>query len=294
MPSFTNRHKSFIWAAMGTFLFSLFYASGKLISSPVPIFQLLLLRYIGGLLVILVIARMQFSLELVARSKYKAMHLCRATLGSGGALCFIYGGMISPISDVTALGLTDGIFTIILSAFFLKEVIYKRQWFWIFVCAFGAFYVVYFTSKQPVLAGMSQGLILALAGSILISVESILIKVLVQQDASLTVLFYVNLFALIMMGVPAILFWSSIDIGSALECMVFGPIAIAAQFCWMRAYQLEKVSIVTPVNYTWVCFSAVIGYFLLNEDINVHTLLGSTVICVGGYFLMKKDERVDT
>ena len=278
---------------MGTFLFSLFYASGKLISSPVSIFQLLFLRYVGGLVVIVVIARMKMSLSLVAKSNYKLKHLYRAILGSGGALCFIYGGMISPISDITALGLTDGIFTILLSAFFLKELISKYQWFWISVCAFGAFYVVYFTAKQPVLAGLSYGLILALAGSILISFESIFIKVLVQQDSSFTVLFYVNLFALVIMGIPALLFWKSIDMRSALECMMFGPIAISAQFCWIRAYQLEKVSIVTPVNYTWVCFSALIGYFLLNEDINLNTLVGSIIICIGGYFLMKKDAHTD-
>jgi drug/metabolite transporter (DMT)-like permease len=293
MVCISNRHKSFLWALLGTFLFSLFYASGKLTSAPVAIFQLLFLRYIGGLLVIVAIARMKRSLSLVTRSKYKMMHFYRAALGSGGALCFIYGGMISPISDITALGLTDGIFTILLSAFLLKEVVSIRQWFWICVCAFGAFYVVYFSAKQPIFVGLSYGLILALAGSILISFESILIKVLVQRDASLTVLFYVNLFALLIMGTPTLIFWKTIDLRSALECVMFGPIAISAQFCWMRAYQLEKVSIVTPVNYTWVCFSAVIGYFLLNEGININTLAGSIIICIGGYFLMKKDAHTD-
>lgn len=289
MPALTNRHRSFLWAALGTFLFSLFYASGKLLSSPVPIFQLLLFRYIGGLVVVLAIARAQQSLAGIVQSQYKKMHLLRAALGSCGALCFIYGGTISPISDVTALGLTDGLFTILLSAFFLKERISGRQWLWVFVCAFGAFYVVYFTSKQPVLAGLSYGLLLALVGSVLISVESILIKLLVQQDASLTVLFYVNFFALLIMGTAAFATWVPMDARSVLECVLFGPIAILAQFCWMRAYTLEKVSIVTPVNYTWVCFSAVIGYFLLNEGLNVHTLIGSAIICVGGYLLMKKD-----
>lgn len=289
MPLLTNRHRAFLWAALGTFLFALFYASGKLISLPVSIFQILFFRYVGGLVVVLGIARYKQSLPRTLKSNYKKMHVLRAILGSCGALCFIYGGMISPISDVTALGLTDGIFTIFLSAYFLKELISGRQWFWIFVCAFGAFYVVYFTSKQPVLAGLSFGLVLAILGSILISVESILIKMLVQQDASLTVLFYVNFFALLIMGTPALIFWTPMDARAIVECILFGPIAITAQFCWMRAYQLERVSIVTPVNYTWVCFSAVIGYFLLNEAINVNTLIGSAIICVGGYFLMKKD-----
>jgi drug/metabolite transporter (DMT)-like permease len=260
-----------------------------LLSTPVPVFQILLFRYIGGLVVVAGIARSQQSLSRILKSNYKKMHLCRAILGSCGALCFIYGGTISPISDVTALGLTDGLFTILLSAVFLKEWISGRQWLWVFVCAFGALYVVYFTSRQPVLAGLSFGLVLAIVGSVLISIESILIKLLVQQDASLTVLFYVNCFALLVMGTAAAVTWVPMDARSVLECMLFGPIAILAQFCWMRAYTLEKVSIVTPVNYTWVCFSAVIGYFVLNEELNIHTLIGSAIICVGGYFLMEKD-----
>lgn len=267
----------------------MFYAAGKLLSTPVSVFQILLFRYVGGLLVVLAIARSQQSLAGVWKSQYKKMHLSRALLGSCGALCFIYGGTISPLSDITALGLTDGFITVLLSAIFLKERISGRQWFWIAVCACGAFYVVYFTSKQPVLAGLSYGLLLAIAGAVLISVESILIKLLVQQDASLTVLFYVNFFALITMGIPAVIYWTPMDVRSVLECMLFGPIAITAQFCWMRAYKLEKVSIVTPVNYTWVAFSALIGYFLLGEGLNAHTLIGSAIICIGGYFLMQKD-----
>jgi len=293
MSRITNRQRSFLWAAAGTFLFSLFYASGKLISTPVSIFQLLFLRYVGGVLVVTTIAHIRLSLPQVSISEHKMMHFYRAVLGSTGALCFIYGGMISPITDITALGLTDGIFTIFLSGFFLKEAISKRQWFCIFVCASGAFYVVYFASKQPLLSVLSNGLIFALVGSILISIESILIKVLVQKDASLTVLLYVNIFALAIMGIPALLFWEPIELRSVLECLMLGPIAIAAQFCWVRAYQLEKVSIVTPINYTWVFFSAIIGYIMLNEDLNVHTLIGSAFICLGGYFLMKKDDSTD-
>lgn len=287
----TNRQISFIWALIGTFLFSIFYASGKLIPGNPPIFQLLFLRYVGGLITIAAITLYHTDKKLIYKSRWPLQHFARAFCGSTGAFCFIYAATISPLADVTALGLTDGVFTMLLSIIFLKEAVGRLQWLGALACAGGAFYIAYFGTEGLIFNSLSPGLLIALVGSVMISIESILIKVLVMKDNPAVVLLYVNFFALLIMAIPAYLTWGPISSWSILMCLGLGPIAISAQFCWAKAYSLEKVSIVTPINYTWIIFSAIISLFLFNQTISIHTIIGSALICCGGYVLSKNDTK---
>ncbi len=69
--------------------------------------------------------------------------------------------------------------------------------------------------------------------------------------------------------------------------ILLGPIAISAQYCWVIAYKLADVSLVTPINYTWIVFSALLGYFLFEEELGIPVIIGSACIVLGGIILSR-------
>ena len=283
-----NTAKALLWAASGTFLFTLTYASGKLTGGEIHVFQIMFIRYVSGFSIILLIALLSRPAFMNYRSDKPLCHLYRSICGSMGGVCIVHASFIAPIADVTALGLTDGLITVLLSVIFLRERLGKHQWIGGLLCAAGALVVVWGSSSGELLGSFGFGLWLALLAALLISVESILIKVLTFSEKPITILLYVNFFSMLILSVPAFYSWQAPSYAHMLFFTALGPIAILAQYCWVVAYRLEDVAVVTPINYLWIVFAAILGYAIFNEAPGLFTLLGSTLIVVGGIVLARR------
>ena len=276
-----------LWGALGTMLFTIIFASSKLTGGEISVFQIMFIRYVSGLLSLLFVTSFLKTALTSYKSTRPLFHFCRSISGSMGGLCIIQASYLSPIADVTALSLTDGLLTVLLSVWFLGEVVGKTQWFGGFLCGAGAFIIVYGASNGIIFAELSGGLWLALLGALLISIEAILIKVLTSNERAMTILLHVNFFSILILLVPAFYFWHMPNVMQLMFFVSLGPIAVFAQYCWIKAYSMEDVSIVTPINYTWILFAAVLGYFFFNEKISQYTLVGSVFITLGSIVLAK-------
>ncbi len=283
-----------LFGTVGTLLFTLVYASSKFTGGEISAFQILFIRYVSGFVTLLVIALIRNKPSKHYISKQPHYHIYRSVCGAMGGACIIHASYIAPIADVTALGLTDGLLTVLLSVFFLGEIVSKKQWLGGLLCVLGAAVVVYGTSDGQLFNGLNFGLGLALLGALLIAIESILIKVLTNRENALTILLHVNLFSMLILSIPAMYVWQTLDIDQLTFFVLLGPIAITAQYCWVKAYSLEDVAVVTPINYTWIIFAAVLGYMFFDEVIGRFTILGSILITFGGVILARVSKQTAT
>ena len=276
------------WGALGTLLFTLTYASSKLTGAEVSAFQIMFIRYVSGTLTVLFIIKARKEPLSELRSNTPRFHLYRSFCGSMGGICIVHASAISPIADVTAIGLTDGLLTVVLSIIFLRERLENHQLIGASLCCLGAVIVVYGASDSELLVRFSTGLLLALLGALLVSIESVLIKILTFNEKPLAILLYVNFFSMLLTAVPGIYHWSALSLEQITFFVLLGPIAIFAQYCWVVAYSLEDVAVVTPINYLWIVFAAILGYLVFDETLGVYTLLGSVLITLGGIILARR------
>lgn len=276
-----------LWGALGTLLFTLGYASGKLTGGETSVFQIVFIRFASGFTTLLLIASFRKESITHYSSKHIHFHFIRSFCGSMGVVCIVHASHISSIADVTALSLTDGLLTVILSIFVLGEVVSKRQWFGASLCGAGALVVVLGSTTGKLFDSFNIGLWLALLAALLIAVESIVIKVLAMREKPIVILLYVNLFSMLVLLIPAIYVWETPGIEHFVFFILLGPIAITAQYCWIVAYKLENVSVVTPINYTWIVFAAILGYLFFDEQIGGYLVLGSVLITTGGIILAR-------
>ena len=54
----------------------------------------------------------------------------------------------------------------------------------------------------------------------------------------------------------------------------------------LRGYQLADLSVVGPVNYTWLIFAAVIGFVGFGEMPTQGAVIGAVLIVLGGVLLL--------
>ena len=283
-----------LWGVLGTLLFTVGYASGKLTGGETPVFQIVFIRFASGFATLLLVASLKMKSVKDYSSRYVHFHLMRSFCGSLGVVCVIYASQISSIADVTALSLTDGLLTVILSILILGEVVNKMQWFGALLCAAGALVVILGSSTGKLFGSFNTGLWLALLAALLIAIESILIKVLAMREKPVVILLYVNFFSMLVLLFPAIYVWETPGIDQFVFFILLGPIAITAQYCWIVAYSLENVSVVTPINYTWIVFAAILGYLFFDEPIGGYLIVGAVLITAGGIILARPSALVTT
>ncbi len=275
-----------LWVLLGTALFSIVYASAKFgdgIASPL---QVVLLRYISGF-VVLCGAAVYLKDGLAAHfSKKPFAHFARAVFGCYGGAAIIYSSAKMPILDATAISLLYVIFIVALGVVILNERVGKLHWMAIVLSSLGALTVMMSRGAfQSFNADYLWPAFIAMAGALLIAMEAILIRTLSQSDKTLTVLLYVNFFGILLVAIPALSTWQMVSLSETMLLCMLGPIAISAQYCIIQGYRIADVSVVGPVDYTWLIFAALIGLVFFGEIPTPGVILGAALIVFGGYLL---------
>lgn len=281
------------WAVLAVGLFSFMYVSGKLTGNFAGASQIVWLRYVGGLITVLVLAPICGRRSLHFRTGQVHIHFIRAACGGFGSMAAIYAATHMTVANATAIGLLDGLFTVVLGILLLGERVSIKQWGAAAICLLGAMIIVAGGGfRLQTETSMLLPALVALSGALLVAAENILIKRLARSEDALIVLFYVNLFGAALFAIPAFLQWHGLPTSHTILFLLLGPLAIAGQACNIQAFKLADAAVIGPIRYVWIVFGAAFGWLLFHEKISSNVFLGSILILSGGVMLAtRKQER---
>ena len=184
------------------------------------------------------------------------------------------------------MGMLYGVLVVLLGVILLKEHVGRAHGVAILLSLSGAIIVLLgkgaFQGALPV-----WPLLAAFASALLLAVEGLLIRILGRSERSLTVMLYVCFFATCLTALPAGLTWQPVSDATLLACLLLGPLALLAQYCTIRGYRSAPLSVVGPVDYSWILFAALLGFFVFGERPGVSTLAGGSLIIAGGILLAR-------
>ena len=284
-----GRHTEAVaWVTVATAIFTVILASGKLTGGQVSAFQILFLRYVGGVatcLILVAIAR-----EPVWRTDARrvATHAARTGCGALSGACAIHAAAEMPIADATAIGLLDGAMAVLLGIVLLREAVGGRQWLAIGVSVAGAAVVTLGNGAfGQIRADDVVPAAVALLGAGLGALEAVLLRMLAVAERPVAVLFFVNLLGLVLLAAPGLLTWRTGADAGGFVFVLLGPFAVLAQYCNIRGFRLAPVAVVGPVGYSWIVFAALLGLFAFGEVPSAATLAGAALIVAGGVMLAR-------
>lgn len=274
-----------LWVLLSTFIWALIFAAAKFADGRIGVFQITFLRYLGALVVLLAILPRQGG----ARnniSQQPGVHFARALCGCGAAVAITWASANMPLVDATAIGMAFGVLTMLLGAVFLKEVVSAAHWRAVAIALTGVALIM--VSKGAFQSQLSfLPALVAFASALLFAIEGLLIAVLGRAEKAYTVMLYLTFFGLCLMIVPALLEWRAVSWQAAMLCVLLGPAGLVAQYCTIRGYRSAPLSVVAPVDYSWLVFSALLGIVFFNEWPTAMTLVGCSAILVGGVLLVR-------
>jgi len=279
------------YAVFGALFFSLMSAFAKLAGGRLPSQEIVFFR------AIVVTGLTYFAIRKRGINPWgpkRGLLLLRGLLGYAALSCFLWAVIRLPLADTTVIHFTNPVWTALLAALFLGEVLRG----WEVILAGVALGGVLMVARPGFLFGNVSGLDpfsvgVALAGAILAAAAYVAAKKLTQTHDPLVIVF--SFAAVSLVGsIPATA--SSFVMPSGLEWMILLAVGLGAQggqIYVTKALQIEKAGRVMAVGYLQIVFAAAWGLFLFQEAPDLWTALGATVIIVST-FLMGRTHPVAT
>ncbi|MEM1377831.1 MAG: DMT family transporter [Pseudomonadota bacterium] len=282
--SFENRNiEAILWVLLSTALFTLIFTAAKFADGAIGTFQILFLRYIGGFVTVVCLVARSSSFS-QCRSRLPQRHFVRAVFGCTAAASITWATARMPVADASAIGILYGVLTVLLGVLFLKEHVGMRHLLAVGISLSGAVLIMAAQGAfQSHIAAVPA--LVAFLSAVLMACEGLLIRTLSQTENALSMMLYVSGFGILLLTIPALLEWRNVSATLAIGCFCLGPLSVVAQYCAIRGYRIAPLSVVGPVDYSWLVFAIMLGVSVFDEHPSIGSIAGSVLIVSGGLLL---------
>ena len=197
-----------------------------------------------------------------------------------------YGWLIAitliPLAQVVSIEFTMPIWTAILAVTLLGE----RMTVWKNIAVvLGLVGVVVIV--RPGIGEVSVGQLVALAAAVGFGISITMIKALTRTDNVLTILFWMVVIqsAIGLMPALAVWRWPSLPVWAWLVVIAF--CGTFSHYCMTRALRYADATVVVPMDFLRVPLSALVGWLVYSETIDLLTALGAALILAGNMLNLK-------
>lgn len=205
-------------------------------------------------------------------------HLLRAVTGITGFLLFIVAAQLTTLVDTNVLVNTTPIFIPILALLFLHQHIPRAVWIAIIIGFVGVVVIV----RPDASIFSNPGNLVALGAGLVTAIEFLAVNHLDRTESPLTQLFYFLLFGVVVLGLISIGKFNAAPEWAYWMMLGTGLCLLAFQFLLIKAYQFAKPHEIGAFQYISVVFAAIYGVVLFKETIQLETIVGAILVCVGG------------
>lgn len=272
--------------AVAALLFASMHAAIRHVSSGLHPFEIAFFRNVFALLIVLPWFVRQGLAPL--RTRRLGMHLLRTLFNVIAMLCFFYALAITPLAEVTALNFTAPIFTTVLAALILGEVVRARRWSAVAIGFLGTLVIL-----RPGFADIGLGQILALTASLVWACALLVIKSLSRTESSVTIITYMSLLLLPLSLVPALFVWQGPTLDQLLWLVLIGLLGGGAQYLMTESLRQADTGVVMPIDFTKLIWVSVIAYLAFDEIPDLFTWIGGAIIFGSTFYIAYREQQME-
>jgi len=278
--------RGLLWTCASGLIFSMLNALMRLLTQHIDPFQAQFLRYFFGLVVLLpVLLHHGFAAYM---PKNMGSQFTRGAAHCVG-LCLWFSALPRiPLADMTAIGFTGPIFTMIGAYIAFREPMRWERWVATAV-GFGGVLVV----VGPKLSA-SGGLyhLMMLASAPVFSVSFLLTKAMTRYESAGVILVWQSITVSILSLPLALWTWqwlTPMEWGGFLICGVLGS---AGHYCLTRGFAVADISATQSAKFLDLMWSALMGFLLFADIPSQSTLIGGTLISAATIWLARREAKL--
>ncbi len=225
------------------------------------------------------------------RVRRPGWHVLRAVIGALAVGGFTIGVIKVPLMKNTAVGFMEPLFFLPMGVLILKEKIDPpRLW-----CAIiGLFGIILMTYEE--LASYQFWVLLTVLSTFCYAALTCLGRIMFEEESAYTLIFYFALGVALLLMIPALFVWHSVDTRSWGWLGLLGFNSSFMQIAMFQLFRYADVSAVMPLRYVEILVTSLLGVMLFHQIPTLATWLGAGIIvgtaCILTVYEQRKDRLV--
>jgi drug/metabolite transporter (DMT)-like permease len=220
------------------------------------------------------------------RTKRPGMHLVRGATGAVGNACFFWTITHMLLADAMALQFSRPLFMIPLALIFLGEIAGWRR---TMVALVGFLGIMLYA--RPFTAGFEPGAFIGAAGALAGGLVVICIKRLATSEPTRVIMFYYAFWNAVFALIPAILLWVTPTWSELVLLTAVGFLGISGQGLITHGLALGEATVLVPLDYSRIVYSAVLGFLLFGELPGPWSFAGMALIVASSLYLVLTEKK---
>lgn len=263
------------WMAGWLTLMVVIAVAGREAAHELSVFQIMLMRSVLGMAMLWPLVRAAGGLAAM-RTERMPQHITRNGVHYAAQYGWFVALTLIPLAQLVSIEFTMPIWSAVLAVLFLGERMDGRKWLAVVLGLVGVAVIV-----RPSAGTVDVGQLIALACALGFAVSVVLVKSLTRTDAAIAVSFWMLVVQSAIGLVPALLVWhwpSATVWGWVLVVAFCGTYS---HYCFARAMQQADATVVVPMDFLRVPLTALVGWLVYSEQVDLWTGLGVSLILAG-------------
>ena len=273
--------------------FTLQGAFVRYLGERVPVGEIVFARSFVGLLPLMLWLAWQGKFSTMWRTSNLRAHITRGLVNLSGMFCNFAGLARIPLADATALGYATPLFTVILAAAFLGEVVRFWRWCAVFVGFAGVLLMLSPHLGQGTLDSDSTlGALFALSAAFLFGVAMTQIRHMTAKETTGALVFFYSATG-ILVSLTTILWGWVLPVGFDLVALcTLGLLGGMAQILMTESFRHAAASVLAPFAYSSMIWAVGIGFFWFGEVPAAVVLAGAVIVISAGLFVIWREHQL--
>lgn len=276
-----SKSRAALWMAGWLTLMLIVAVAGRETTRELNVFEIMELRSLIGFVMLYPLIRMNGGFRTM-RTQRPVQHIGRNLVHYGAQLGWFFALTLIPLAQVVSIEFTMPIWTAILAASFLGE----RMTVWknlaIVLGLIGVMVIV-----RPATGQINPGQLIALAAAVGFGVSIAMVKSLTRTESTLAIIFWMLVVQSAAGLIPAIYTWQTPSASLWGWIVVIGFCGTFSHYCMARAMLYADATVVIPMDFLRVPLTALAGWLIYSERLDVYTVLGAALILTGNLLNLK-------
>ena len=263
------------WMAGWLTLMVVIAVAGREATRELSVFQIMLMRSVLGMALLWPLVHAAGGLSAM-RTQRLPQHAARNVVHYAAQYGWFVALTLIPLAQLVSIEFTMPIWSAVLAVIFLGERMNGRKWLAVVLGLVGVAVIV-----RPTAGSVDAGQLIALACAFGFAISVVLVKSLTRTEAAITVIFWMLVIQSAIGLVPALLVWQWPSTQTWGWVLVVAFCGTYSHYCFARAMQHADTTVVVPMDFLRVPLTALAGWLVYSEQVDLLTGLGVLLILAG-------------
>ncbi len=260
--------------------------AGREATRTLHVFQIMEMRSLLGFVLLWPLLHASGGLTAM-RTRRIGQHIARNAVHYGAQFGWFLALTMIPLAQVVAIEFTMPIWTALLAVAFLGERLGALRVVAVVLGLVGVAVIV-----RPGLEHVDPGQLVALGAAVGFAISIILVKSLTTTESVVAIIFWMLVVQSAIGLIPAALVWRT---PTAAVWPWIGVIALCgtySHYCMTQALRHAEATVIVPMDFLRVPLTAVAGWLVYGERIDIYTVLGAALILVANLLNLRRAAQV--